>query len=138
MPSHHTHLHHGHGPTPGLALLIALCVLALVLYLVALTWPGEHRRPWSWRRTTSFLVGMTLVLVALMPPLAPLAHVSTQAHMLQHLLLGMLGPVGIVLGPPMTLALRTLPRSSARRLMRLLRTRPPRSSSTWAGWRCCT
>jgi putative membrane protein len=121
------HAHHGHhapGITPGLGLLVFLCVLTLGLYLTALAVPKEHPRPWRRRRTASFLIGMAMVLAALLPPLAPLAHHSLGAHMLQHLLLGMLGPVGLVLGAPLTLALRTLPTRKARKLIRLLRSRP--------------
>jgi putative membrane protein len=58
--------------------------------------------------------------------LATAAGVSLTAHMVTHLLLGMLGPLLLVLGAPVTLALRALPVRAARGLTRLLRTWPIR------------
>jgi putative membrane protein len=47
-------------------------------------------------------------------------------HARQHLLVAMVAPLGLVLGAPVTLLLRTLPVGPARRLTRLLRSRPAR------------
>lgn len=44
--------------------------------------------------------------------------------MAQHLLLGMVGPLGLVLGAPVTLLLRTLPRPHAPKLGRLISSSP--------------
>lgn len=44
--------------------------------------------------------------------------------MLQHLLIGMVAPLGQVLGAPVTLALRSVTTPQARRIARLLRSRP--------------
>lgn len=57
---------------------------------------------------------------------AVLDHHDLRAHMLGHLLLGMVAPLLLVLAAPVTLALRILPVGAARRLVRLLRTRPVR------------
>lgn len=43
--------------------------------------------------------------------------------MIAHVLMGMLGPVGIALGAPVTLALRALPARDARRIVAVLRSR---------------
>jgi putative membrane protein len=48
-------------------------------------------------------------------------------HALQHLLVAMVAPLGLVLGAPVTLLLRTLPVRTARHLTRLLRSRPART-----------
>jgi putative membrane protein len=54
------------------------------------------------------------------------AHDFT-GHALQHLLVAMVAPLGLVLGAPVTLLLRTLPVRTARRLAHLLRSRPART-----------
>jgi putative membrane protein len=112
------------GPALALALLLGLCLLAPCAYLLGVRRAARQGRAWSPWRTAAFLGGAGLVLAALLPPLAPLAHHGLRAHMAQHLLLGMLGPVGLVLGAPASLALRALPRPAARALARLLRSRP--------------
>lgn len=56
-------------------------------------------------------------------PVARAAHESFTAHMVGHLLLGMLAPLLLVLGAPVTLALRALAVDDARALSRLLRSR---------------
>ncbi|MFG3281632.1 cytochrome c oxidase assembly protein [Streptomyces sp. NPDC048111] len=48
------------------------------------------------------------------------------AHMAQHLAVGMAAPLLLVLGRPMTLALRSLPPGGRRRLLAVLRARPVR------------
>ncbi|WP_435581451.1 DUF2243 domain-containing protein [Amycolatopsis thermoflava] len=59
------------------------------------------RRPWPRWRTASFTVGALAVVVALPFP----AHMFS-AHLAQHLVVGMAGPLLPVLGRPVTLALR--------------------------------
>jgi putative membrane protein len=70
--------------------------------------------------------GLGVLAMALLSPLAEAAHHDFTAHMAQHLLLGMLTPLLLVLAAPATLALRALPVPPARRLARLLRSRPVR------------
>lgn len=105
-------------------LLISLAISALlVLYLVA-AWQQRSRRGWSMGRVVSFTSGILLVLLGLSPTLSSMAHHDLRGHMLQHLLIGMLAPVGLVLGAPITLLLRTLSVRSARKLSALLRWKP--------------
>ncbi len=104
-------------PTPGA--LAAL--LALLVYLVA---AGRARRTgpgWQHGRTVAFTVGALLLAYALADP-----AVGFPAHMRQHLLIGMLAPLGLVLGAPLTLLLRTVDVHTGRRVVRLLRSRPAR------------
>jgi putative membrane protein len=49
------------------------------------------------------------------------AHADFRGHMLMHLLIGMLAPLGLVLGAPVTLALKSLPLIAARTLTAILR-----------------
>ncbi|WP_205501468.1 cytochrome c oxidase assembly protein [Rufibacter psychrotolerans] len=117
---------HQHEPTHALAggatglIPLLLIALVLALYLAAVAVMRQKHRPWSGWRSLSFGGGLVLLFVALLPPLMQLAHHDIRGHMVQHLLVGMLAPLGLVLGAPVTLALNTLPRSLAKLLTRLL------------------
>ncbi|RFU36779.1 cytochrome c oxidase assembly protein [Actinomadura logoneensis] len=80
-------------------------------------------------RTACLLLGVCLVALALSPPVDGWADDDFRGHMAQHLLLGMYAPLFLVLGAPVTLLLRTAPRSVGRRVGRLLRTRFVRTLS---------
>ncbi|MFF2964473.1 cytochrome c oxidase assembly protein [Streptomyces sp. NPDC057963] len=89
-----------------------------------------HRNPvqgWGRWRTASFPTGCALLVVALLPPLAPFAHGDFRGHMAQHMLIGMYAPLALVLGAPVTLLLRTLPAARARALTSVLHSRPARA-----------
>ncbi|HLV64884.1 MAG TPA: cytochrome c oxidase assembly protein [Polyangiaceae bacterium] len=106
--------------------LLVLAVVVLALYFIGVVRRLRSGAAWSAFRSASFPFGMGLVLAALAPPLATLGHTDLRMHMVQHLMLGMLGPVGIVLGAPVTLALSQLPAPTARRVVRVLHSRPAR------------
>lgn len=97
----------------------ALTILALA-YLV-LAWRGRRdARGWSRRRTASFLAGVGLLVLALTPQLSPFQEESFTSHMYRHLLIGMYAPLGLVLGAPVTLLLRSVPQRYGRVIGRLL------------------
>lgn len=81
-------------------------------------------REWSHWRTLSFSVGIGLLAVGTSRGFAAAAHHDFSGHMLQHVLLGMLAPIAIVLSAPFTLVLRTIPRTAARGVARILRRQP--------------
>jgi putative membrane protein len=56
----------------------------------------------------------------------PFAHGDLRQHVLQHLIIGMVAPLALVLGAPITLVLRSLPVRRAARIGRVLRSRPVR------------
>ena len=102
------------------ALLLGAC-----LVFGAYLWGAwRQRRSWRAGHTVSFCLGMGLVITALWPAFVTVAHHDLRLHMVQHLCLGMLGPVGIVLGAPMTLLLKCLSTRRARAITTLLRSRP--------------
>lgn len=121
----------GHGPVLGTeawgwALFDAVVVLALVTAAVgyaACLWAARGRSPWPVRRTVAWYAGLVCAGARLLGPVAAAAHTSFTAHMLGHLLLGMLAPLLLVLGAPVTLILRAVPVARARSLTRLLRSR---------------
>ena len=116
---------HGVGLSPSAVLALLAGVVAVLGYLVAVH-RDAARRSWPRRRTTAWLSGVALLLVGSVGPLADAAHTSFAAHAVGHLLVGMLGPLLLVLGAPVTLALRALPVTGARRLSAVLRSRPLR------------
>lgn len=81
---------------------------------------------WSLWRVGAFTVGLGLLAVAVSPSVMRMAHHDLRFHMVQHLLIGMLAPLGLVLAAPMTLALRTLSVPAARRVTGVLRSGPIR------------
>ncbi|WP_214404323.1 cytochrome c oxidase assembly protein [Pseudonocardia lacus] len=112
---------HEHAHEPGWAGAPLLVVLAAAgaVYLVAVIRLGRGGRPWPLARTALWLAGLATAAAGLLTGPAPFA-----AHMVGHVLLGMLGPMLLVLAAPVTLALRALPVRRARRLSRVLRSTP--------------
>ena len=91
------------------ALMIAVLVTAVALYIrgvVLLTRRGDK---WPVGRTVTFALGISAVDYATSGGLGVYAKFSFEYHMIAHMVLGMIAPIGIVLGAPITLALRTLP-----------------------------
>ncbi|MCX6437928.1 MAG: cytochrome c oxidase assembly protein [Actinobacteria bacterium] len=91
------------------ALMIGLLVLAVALYIkgvIVLTKRGDK---WPVGRTISFALGISVIDFATSGGLGLYAHFAFSYHMTAHMFLGMIAPIGIVLGAPITLALRTLP-----------------------------
>lgn len=81
---------------------------------------------WSRWRWLSFSVGCLLLMIAVLPPVMAHAHHDFRLHMLQHLLIGMVAPLGLVLAAPVTLLLRSLPVPAARRVTGFLHSFPIR------------
>ncbi len=122
-------MHHPEGGGAWQVLLPLLGLLVCVVLHLCLVRRARRRNPargWSSWRSVSFGLGLALAAVALMPPLAPLAHSDFRGHMAQHLLIGMYAPLALVLGAPVTLLLRALPAPRARALTLVLHSRPAR------------
>jgi putative membrane protein len=101
--------------------------LAVVIYVAAAAAENRRgKRHWPAHRTALWLAGLASVAVTLVGPLAERSHDEFPAHMLAHLLVGMLAPILLVLAAPVTLALRTLDVVPARRLSRMLASGPVR------------
>lgn len=89
----------------SLALSIAM-VLAYVAGVRALRRRGDS---WPVVRVINFMLGVAAFLYASNGGLAAYAKVAFSFHMIAHMVIVTLAPIGIVLGAPITLALRTLP-----------------------------
>jgi putative membrane protein len=103
----------------GGSLLVAAVAAALLYEALATL----DRRGWPWWRTILFLAGCGLLVYALTPGALPWPAADFRAHMLQHLIIGMVAPLGLVLGAPVTLLLGALPRPAGRAVGRVLRSR---------------
>ncbi|TCC45763.1 cytochrome c oxidase assembly protein [Kribbella capetownensis] len=107
--------------SPGLGVFpLVLVGLLAVAYLVAAV---HDKRRWSHRRTAAWLVGCCSLAVAVSLMFGD-GTSGVRLHMTQHLLFGMVAPLGLVLGAPVTLLLRISPPRVRRTMSRLLRSRP--------------
>jgi cytochrome c oxidase assembly factor CtaG len=89
-----------------------LAALALTAAVYIRGWLTLHRRDgnrWHAGRLAAFLGGLAAVALALASPIEPFAALLLQVHMLQHLLLMMVGPPLLWLGWPLFPLLRGLP-----------------------------
>ena len=89
-------------------------MLGLLIFLVALYIKGvviliKRGDKWPVGRTIAFALGISAVDFATSGGLGLYSHFAFANHMMAHMVLGMIAPIGIVLGAPITLALRTLP-----------------------------
>lgn len=111
-------------PGPGTALVVLLAGAACGTYLLATVTLRRRGVGWPAARAGCWVLGAGTAGVALAGPTARWAHHDFAGHMTVHVLLGMLAPLLLVLGAPVTLALRTLPVRAARRVSRALRSAP--------------
>ncbi|MDQ1401658.1 MAG: hypothetical protein QOK20_3590, partial [Acidimicrobiaceae bacterium] len=108
---------------PAAAVVIAL---AGWWYLSATRRLADRGRRWPRRRSVPYLAGLLVLVVATQSGLATSDTTSFTAHVFQHLLLGMVAPVLLALGAPVTLALQTSNRSLRTRLIKMLHSPPVR------------
>jgi len=118
------------GALTGEVLLAVPFACALVFYGCGVVIQHRRGRPWSWRRSASWSLGVATAAAGFVGPLADGAHGGFTAHMAAHVCVGMLAPLLLVQGAPVTLALRSLSVVPARRLTRLLSSPPARLVTT--------
>ena len=112
--------------------LLASFGIISYLWLISRT----HGKGWPRHRTVLWVVGSFTGAAAVSGPLAEAAHTSFTAHMVTHLLLGMLAPLLLALGAPITLLLRALPVAAARRVSHVLASGPSGSSPSRSSRQC--
>jgi putative membrane protein len=108
---------------PQLSFTLLFCSL-FILYIGATIYSNRRYKRWPLHRTICWTLGIIFALIALTGPLVNRAPMDFTAHMLSHLLLGMLAPLLMVVAAPMTLVLRTISIPLARVLSNLLRSWP--------------
>lgn len=116
-------LNHSHGSGIQVLFFVA-AILFISGYVAAVLLSNRTHKRWKLHRMFLFIIGVTLSTLTLVGPLAHLAHSNFTFHMIGHLLLGMLGPLLVSFGRPLTLLLRTLPVTRARRVTAFLKKKP--------------
>lgn len=124
---HDHHDHHDHHHQVSSAWIGVESTLAIVLVTAALAYGVAARRPagsWPVWRSILWAGGLVCIAAGMIGPLARAATTGFTEHMWVHLLIGMVGPLLLVLAAPITLALRVLPTAPARLLTGVLGSRP--------------
>jgi cytochrome c oxidase assembly factor CtaG len=94
----------------GWSLLAVGAVLGAVVYLAAVVRLRRTGVVWPWWRTMAWIAGTASVFLVTGTWLGGYSMVLFSIHMVQHMVLAMISPLLLLLGAPVTLALRTLPR----------------------------
>lgn len=90
-------------------LLGTAAIVMAAMYLVGVRRLRKRGDAWPPGRTWAWLIGCSVILLATSSGLGRYAETQFSIHMIAHMLLGMLAPILLVLGAPVTLALRALP-----------------------------
>ncbi|MEV6195038.1 cytochrome c oxidase assembly protein [Streptomyces sp. NPDC051920] len=120
--------HSGHGMTMDLPpftlgrglewspdpFFLVACLLGLGLYGWGVVRLARRGDAWSWGRTAAFVTGVLTVMLVMCTKLNDYGMVMFSVHMVQHMVISMLSPILILLGAPITLALRALPVAAKR------------------------
>ncbi|MFW2514594.1 cytochrome c oxidase assembly protein [Demequina sp. SO4-13] len=105
---------------------IATAVILVVPYVAALLTLRRRRDSWPMGRTVAFIGGVVVLLLVTCTGVGAYADVLLSAHMVQHMAINMVVPILLVLGAPLSLALRTLPPRPRASLLGATRSRPIR------------
>jgi len=84
-------------------------IVAAVLYVIGVSRLRRRGDSWPVGRTVAWLAGCLMVLLATSSGLGRYAEAQFSIHMIAHMTLGMIAPILLVLGGPVSLALRVLP-----------------------------
>ncbi|MET4096006.1 cytochrome c oxidase assembly protein [Arthrobacter sp. UYCu712] len=89
-------------------LWIAAALFGLVTYFLGVWKVMRRGDSWSWFRTVNWVVGLVVLTYVTSGPPSVYGRVLFSAHMVDHMALTMVAPIFLVLGAPVTLALRAL------------------------------
>ncbi len=90
-------------------LWLVLAGLGAVLYAVGVARLNRRGDRWPISRTITWFVGLAILTYVTSGPPMAYGRIQFSAHMLVHMTVGMLVPPFLVLGAPVTLAIRALP-----------------------------
>ncbi|WP_189059332.1 cytochrome c oxidase assembly protein [Longimycelium tulufanense] len=96
-------------------IFLGLAVIAVAGYVAGVRRLRQRGEPWPVVRTVSWLAAWCIVALATSSGLARYGYVLFSAHQVQHAMLSLLAPTLLVVGRPVTLALRALPTEADRR-----------------------
>lgn len=115
---------HNHGGGISFVAILSLGLLAAIVCNVFAALRPSSRPRWPRHRIVLWITGC--LVTALSVQVSITNHDNFAVHAVAHVGLGMLAPVLLMLSAPVTLALRSLSPVPARRLTRMLRSRPVR------------
>ncbi|WP_338694016.1 cytochrome c oxidase assembly protein [Streptomyces sp. Q6] len=90
------------------------CLLALALYGWGVVRLARRGDSWPLSRTLTFVVGVLTIGLVMCTKLNDYGMVMFSVHMVQHMVISMLSPILLLMGAPVTLALRALPVAAKR------------------------
>jgi putative copper resistance protein D len=100
-------------------LWIAVALFGLVAYALGVAKVYRRGDKWQWFRTVNWVIGLVVLTYITSGPPSVYGRVLFSAHMVDHMALTMVAPIFLVLGAPVTLALRALqPRGDGSRGVR--------------------
>ncbi|SEQ94368.1 putative copper resistance protein D [Arthrobacter sp. OV608] len=90
-------------------LWIAVALFGLVSYFLGVAKIYRRGDKWQWFRSVNWVIGLLVLTYITSGPPSVYGRVLFSAHMVDHMALTMVAPIFLVLGAPVTLALRALP-----------------------------
>lgn len=90
------------------SVFLVLSLAGIFFYLAGVRRLRKRGDSWPISRTILWIAGCLIVLWATNASISMYASMSVGLHMIQHMTLTMLAPIGLVMGAPITLALRAL------------------------------
>ncbi|MFJ5861364.1 cytochrome c oxidase assembly protein [Pseudarthrobacter sp. NPDC092439] len=90
-------------------LWITAAVFGLVAYFLGVVKIRRRGDKWPWFRSVNWVIGLLVLTYITSGPPSVYGRVLFSAHMVDHMALTMVAPIFLVLGAPVTLALRALP-----------------------------
>nr|WP_256214472.1 cytochrome c oxidase assembly protein [Arthrobacter sp. ov118] len=89
-------------------LWVAVVLFGLVSYALGVHKVRQRGDSWPWFRTVNWVIGLLVLTYVTSGPPSVYGRVMFSAHMVDHMALTMVAPIFLVLGAPVTLALRAL------------------------------
>lgn len=88
---------------------ITVALFGLVAYFLGVAKVRRRGDKWQWFRSVNWVIGLLVLTYITSGPPSVYGRVLFSAHMVDHMALTMVAPIFLVLGAPVTLALRALP-----------------------------
>ncbi|WP_284983497.1 cytochrome c oxidase assembly protein [Arthrobacter sp. efr-133-TYG-118] len=90
-------------------LWVAVALFGAASYILGVVKVRRRGDSWSWFRAANWMIGLVVLTYITSGPPSVYGRILFSAHMVDHMALTMVAPLFLVLGSPVTLALRALP-----------------------------
>ncbi|MFB0840386.1 cytochrome c oxidase assembly protein [Arthrobacter sp. E44] len=88
---------------------VGVALFGLVTYFMGVAKIRRRGDSWPWFRSLNWVIGLVVLTYITSGPPSVYGRILFSAHMVDHMALTMVAPIFLVLGAPVTLALRALP-----------------------------